>query len=91
MAYLCDILTVIDAGSGIKVSISNDALLYLAKKGYQPEFGARPLKRLIQTEIINSLAKMIIDGSISHDSAITIDCADDQLIFNGNKNKTKKV
>jgi ATP-dependent Clp protease ATP-binding subunit ClpB len=77
--------------NGIKVSISNDALLYLAKQGYQPEFGARPLKRLIQKEIVNAIAKKVIDGSISRGHAITIDCSDDRLLFNQIKEKAEKM
>jgi ATP-dependent Clp protease ATP-binding subunit ClpB len=79
------------AQNGIKVSISNDALLYLAKQGYQPEFGARPLKRLIQKEIVNALAQKIIEGSVSRGSAVTIDCADEQLVFSQKKQKTEKL
>jgi ATP-dependent Clp protease ATP-binding subunit ClpB len=75
------------AENGIQVSISNEALLYLAAQGYQPEFGARPLKRLIQKEIVNALAKKIIEGSISKGFTVTIDCLDDRLVFNQNKEK----
>jgi len=79
------------AENGIRVSISNEALLYLAAQGYQPEFGARPLKRLIQKEIVNALAKKIIEGSISKGFAVTIDCLEDRLVFNQNKEKTVKL
>ena len=71
--------------NGFKVSISNDALLYLARQGYQPEFGARPLKRLIQNEIVNTLAKKIIEGSIQRGHGLTIDYADDKLVFTQTK------
>ena len=69
------------AGNDIRIAVSNEALLYLAKQGYQPEFGARPLKRLIQKEIMNALAKMIIEGSIAPGKTVTIDCTADKLIF----------
>jgi ATP-dependent Clp protease ATP-binding subunit ClpB len=77
--------------NGINVSISNDALLYLAKQGYQPEFGARPLKRLIQKEIVNAMAKKIIEGSVSRGYAVTIDCDGGHLLFNQKRGKTEKL
>jgi ATP-dependent Clp protease ATP-binding subunit ClpB len=75
------------AENGIRLSITNEALLYLAAQGYQPEFGARPLKRLIQKEIVNALAKKIIEGVVARGQAITIECSNDQLVFTQTKGK----
>ncbi len=71
---------------GIVISITDGAKNYLARHGYQPEFGARPIKRLMQKEIINELAKEILDGRISRDSMISIDFKGGNLIF---KNQTE--
>ena len=50
-------------------------------KGYKPEFGARPLKRLIQKEILNELSKKLIDGSLNREDIIEIDAQNEELVF----------
>jgi len=52
------------AQSGINVEFSDYAIDYLAEHGYDPQFGARPLKRLIQKEIVNQLRKKILSGEV---------------------------
>jgi len=59
--------------NGISLSISHAALNRLAKLGYDPQFGARPLKRVMQRELLNELSKKILAGEVSRDSAIHID------------------
>ena len=59
--------------SGIKVDISNSALNRLSSIGYDPQYGARPLKRVLQREILNELSKQILAGKISKESVIYID------------------
>jgi len=66
---------------GVIVSLTDGAKDYLARHGYQPEFGARPIKRLVQKEIVNELAKEILEGKISKDSEITIDFKGGTLEF----------
>lgn len=66
---------------GVKISLTNKARDYLARHGFQPEFGARPIKRLIQKEIINELAKEILEGKINKDSSINIDFKGGNLVF----------
>ncbi|MGK7389534.1 MAG: ATP-dependent chaperone ClpB [Candidatus Cyclobacteriaceae bacterium M2_1C_046] len=61
------------AENGIKLEISDKALDYLAKVGFDPQFGARPLKRVIQREILNELSKQILAGKVSKDDLIAID------------------
>ena len=61
------------AESGIKIDISENALDRLAKIGYDPQYGARPLKRVLQREIMNELSKQILGGKISKDAVIYID------------------
>jgi ATP-dependent Clp protease ATP-binding subunit ClpB len=65
----------------IKIKLTLSAKEYLSKKGYDGVYGARPLRRLIQTEIMNELAKMIIEGKIQEGSKIKIDTKNDILIF----------
>jgi ATP-dependent Clp protease ATP-binding subunit ClpB len=59
--------------SGIKLEISEEALDRLAKLGFDPQFGARPLKRVIQREILNELSKQILSGKVNKDSIIYVD------------------
>jgi ATP-dependent Clp protease ATP-binding subunit ClpB len=63
--------------SGVKLDISEKALDRLAALGYDPQFGARPLKRTLQKEVLNELSKQILAGTISKDSVVYIDLSDD--------------
>ncbi|SHN07606.1 ATP-dependent chaperone ClpB [Polaribacter sp. KT 15] len=65
----------------ITLDATDEAISYLAKKGYQPEFGARPVKRVIQKEVLNQLSKEILSGKITTDSIILLDSFDDKLVF----------
>jgi ATP-dependent Clp protease ATP-binding subunit ClpB len=75
---------------GITLDLGENAKDYLARHGYQPEFGARPIKRLIQKEIINELAKQILQGTISKDSEIMIDFKGGNLVFENMREKKRK-
>lgn len=68
------------AEAGITVDISEKALERLASLGYDPQFGARPLKRVLQREILNELSKQILAGKVKKDSTIYIDLKD-EVIF----------
>jgi len=63
--------------SGIKLEISDKALDRLAKLGFDPQFGARPLKRVMQREILNELSKQILSGKVNKDSVIFVDVKSD--------------
>ncbi|MFK8138963.1 MAG: ATP-dependent chaperone ClpB [Bdellovibrionales bacterium] len=65
----------------IDLEISEEALGYLAKKGFDPIYGARPLKRLIKSEIQNILAKKILSHELNSGDKITISLKDNQLVF----------
>ena len=65
----------------ISMSATDEAIEYLAKKGYEPEFGARPVKRVIQREVLNKLSKEILAGHIKTDSVVLLDSFDNQLVF----------
>ncbi len=58
-----------------------EAIDYLAQKGYDPQFGARPVKRIIQREVLNKLSKEILSGTIKTDSIILLDSFDNELVF----------
>ncbi len=66
---------------GITLDATKEAIAYLAEKGFQPEFGARPVKRTIQKEVLNKLSKEILSGQITTDSIILLDAFDDELVF----------
>ncbi len=69
------------AEQNITLDATDEAVGYLARKGYQPEFGARPVKRVIQKEVLNQLSKEILSGKITTDSIILLDAFDDKLVF----------
>ena len=66
---------------GITLSFSDKALEYLGSKGYDIAYGARPIKRLLQKELVNELATKLISGEISRNSSIEIDYKDEKLVF----------
>ncbi len=69
------------AKQNITVDATDEAIAYLAEKGFDPQFGARPVKRVIQKEVLNQLSKEILAGSVKTDSIILIDSFEDQLVF----------
>ena len=66
---------------GITFDATPEAITYLADKGYNPEYGARPVKRVIQKEVLNKLSKEILAGKVSTDSIILLDAFDNELVF----------
>jgi ATP-dependent Clp protease ATP-binding subunit ClpB len=66
---------------GITMEASDEALDWLAQLGYDPQYGARPLKRVIQKKILNELSKQILAGKIDKDSKIKLDMFDNQFVF----------
>src|SRR5690606_18180441 len=69
------------ATMGIQITASEEALDWLAELGYDPQFGARPLKRVIQKRILNELSKSILAGKVNKDSKIKLDMFDKQFVF----------
>ncbi|MFD1770220.1 ATP-dependent chaperone ClpB [Sphingobacterium suaedae] len=69
------------AEQNIFLSASEDALDWLGQLGYDPIYGARPLKRVIQKRILNELSKEILAGKVSRDSVIQLDVFDGQFVF----------
>ena len=66
--------------NGVTIEFTSDFEDYMSTKGYEPAYGARPIKRLMQKELINILAKSILDGHVRRDSVILIDVKDGQII-----------
>ena len=69
------------AQQGITMDATPEAIAYLSQKGYDPQFGARPVKRVIQREVLNELSKEILAGKITTDSIVLIDAFDGKLVF----------
>ena len=86
------------AQSGIQLEFSDYALDFLAEQGFDPQFGARPLKRLIQKEIVNQLSRRILAGEIDKSQPVLVDVFDNTVVFRNEvaskkslKEKTKKA
>ena len=69
------------AANGITLEVTPAALHYLAEEGYDPEFGARPVKRVIHRLVLNRLSKDILAQTVDKDRPIIIDAKDDNLVF----------
>ncbi|MGB0916806.1 MAG: ATP-dependent chaperone ClpB [Flavobacteriales bacterium] len=67
--------------NSIEFSFTDECVDWIAQLGYDPQFGARPLKRVIQREVLNELSKQILAGKVNKDSAIVLDCFDKQIVF----------
>ncbi|WP_423149481.1 ATP-dependent chaperone ClpB [Rubrolithibacter danxiaensis] len=78
------------AEMGIELDASPDALDWLSQLGYDPQFGARPLKRVIQKRILNELSKEILSGKVDKDSRILLDVFDNKFVFL-NKDKLEEA
>jgi ATP-dependent Clp protease ATP-binding subunit ClpB len=69
------------AHQNITMDATPEAIDYLAQKGFDPEFGARPVKRVIQREVLNQLSKEILSGNIKTESIVLLDSFDGKLVF----------
>tara|TARA_R110000868_G_scaffold4211_15_gene26776 strand:+ start:12650 stop:15247 length:2598 start_codon:yes stop_codon:yes gene_type:complete len=76
------------AKQNITIDATEETIKYLAEKGYDPQYGARPIKRVIQKEVLNTLSKELLSGKISTDSVVLIDSFNDELVF---RNQTEMV
>ena len=65
----------------IRLSVSPEAINLIAELGFDPQYGARPIKRVIQREVLNELSKMILSGKVDKDAEILLDAKDGKLIF----------
>ena len=67
--------------NNIKIEATDYAINHLAKLGYDPQYGARPLKRIIQKKVVNELSKQLLSGKVSNDSEILLDMFDEEFVF----------
>ncbi|AMO19280.1 ATP-dependent chaperone ClpB [Flavobacterium columnare] len=74
------------AHQNITMDATPEAITYLSEKGFDPEFGARPVKRVVQREVLNQLSKEILAGKITTESMILLDCFDNHLVFRNQDN-----
>ena len=80
-----DYLKAMLAENDITIELTNYAIDALSELGYDPQYGARPLKRVIQKNILNNLSKMILSDKLTKDGEITIDIIDDNFVFYNKK------
>lgn len=66
---------------GFDLQWTQEAINFLADKGYDPQYGARPVKRAIQDYVLNDLSKQLLSGKVTREKAIIIDCFGDELLF----------
>ena len=78
------------AKNGISLQFSDYALDYLAENGFDPQFGARPLKRLIQKEIVNQLSKKILAGDVDRTTPVLVDVFDGVVVFRNEHPQVEK-
>lgn len=78
------------AANGINLMYSDYLLEFLSEQGYDPQFGARPLKRLIQKQIVNALSKRILAGDIDKTKPVLVDVFDGLVVFRNEEEGSKK-
>ncbi len=69
------------AKNGVQINVTDAAIAWISKTGFDPHYGARPVKRVIQKNLLNELSKMILAGKVNRDEVIEIDGNEDGLIF----------
>ncbi|MCK0131157.1 ATP-dependent chaperone ClpB [Flavobacteriaceae bacterium F08102] len=78
------------ADKGIELEATEEAIISLSRQGFDPQYGARPIKRVIQRKVLNALSKELLSGAVKENSAILLDAFDDELVFR-NKNAAVKL
>jgi ATP-dependent Clp protease ATP-binding subunit ClpB len=76
-----NLLTKLLEKNGVHLSVSDASIGWIAQAGYDPQYGARPVKRIIQKNVMNELSKMILAGKINRDDQILLDYRDGVLVF----------
>ena len=69
------------AGNGISIEVTDRAVEWIAREGYDPQFGARPVKRVIQRNLLNDLSRQILAEQVTRDNRIVVDVKDDRIVF----------
>ena len=79
------------AQQDVKLSATNEAIEWIAQLGFDPQFGARPVKRVIQKQVLNELSKQILAGTVKKDHEIVLDMFDNKLVFHNKTGQNKKA
>ena len=72
------------AASGVELRVTDDARRFLTREGFEPEYGARPVKRAIQRHLLGELSKVLLSGSVDRSRPIVVDCPDGERLTFGN-------
>ena len=67
--------------NGLTLNITDEAINFLAQVGFDPEFGARPVKRAIQKYLLNDLSKKLLSGEVNREKEIVVDAKSEELTF----------
>ncbi|MBQ9642309.1 MAG: AAA family ATPase, partial [Bacteroidaceae bacterium] len=76
-----DKVTQMVAQNGVTLHVDDKAVDYIAKAGFDPQFGARPVKRAIQDKLLNELSKKMLSGEVSREKPIEVSATADELLF----------
>ena len=74
-------LTTLLGEKGIRIHITEEAKAHLVEAGYDPHFGARPVKRVIQKQVLNELSKSILAGTLDMENVVVMDIFDGKIVF----------
>ena len=77
--------------NNIRLTATDEAITQLSKVGYDPQFGARPVKRIIQKQVLNELSRQILEGKVTSDSDIVLDMFDETFVFRNPLKGEKKA
>ena len=75
----------------IRMAATDEALEYISNVGFDPQFGARPVKRIIQKEVLNELSKQILKGTVTPSSQVVLDVFDGKMVFRNPVKESEKV
>ena len=75
----------------IELTATPQAIDYNASAGFDPQFGARPVKRVIQKKVLNALSKALLKREVQANSKVVLDAFDDQLVFRNPTSKEEKA
>ena len=75
----------------IRMAATDEALEYISNVGFDPQFGARPVKRIIQKEVLNELSKQILKGTVMPSSQVVLDVFDGKMVFRNPVKESEKV
>jgi ATP-dependent Clp protease ATP-binding subunit ClpB len=67
--------------NGVEISFSKEAIEHIAELGYDPEFGARPVKRVIQRRVLDALSRKLLEGSINRATPVKVDVENNHLVI----------